>query len=48
VVRIAAPWLQFNYLLLIKTAGALWGVALLLFLALYGLMLLGSRPDGWP
>lgn len=47
-LRVAAPWLPFDYLLLIKAAGALWGGAFLLFLALYGPKLLGPRPDGKP
>jgi uncharacterized protein involved in response to NO len=47
-LRVAAPWLPFDYLLLIKAAGALWGGAFLLFLALYGPKLLGPRPDGRP
>lgn len=47
-MRVAAPWLPFDYLLLIKAAGALWGGAFLLFLALYGPRLLGPRPDGRP
>ena len=46
--RVAAPWLPFDYLLLIKAAGALWGGAFLFFLALYGPKLLGRRPDGRP
>lgn len=48
VLRVAAPWLPFDYVLLIKCAGMLWGGAFLLFLALYGPMLLGPRPDGKP
>jgi len=47
-VRVAAPWLPFDYLELIKLAGTLWGAAFLLFLALYGPKLLGPRPDGRP
>lgn len=47
-LRVAAPWLPFDYLLLVKVAGALWGGAFLLFLGLYGPMLLGPRPDGRP
>ena len=47
-LRVAAPWLPFDYLLLIRVAGALWGGAFLLFLALYGPKLLGPRPDGRP
>jgi len=45
-LRVAAPWLPFDYLLMIRVSGALWGGAFLLFLALYGPMLLGPRPDG--
>ena len=47
-IRVAAPWLPFDYLLLIKTAGTLWSGAFLLFLIIYGPKLLGSRPDGRP
>ncbi len=47
-IRVAAPWLPFDYLLLIKIAGGLWGGAFLLFLLLYGPKLLGPRPDGRP
>ena len=47
-LRVAAPLLPFDYLLLIKVAGALWGGAFLLFLGLYGPKLLGPRPDGKP
>lgn len=47
-LRVAAPWLPFDYLLLIRIAGALWGGSFLLFLALYGPKLLGPRPDGRP
>ena len=47
-LRVAAPWLQYDYLLLIRIAGSLWGAAFLLFLALYGPKLLGPRPDGKP
>lgn len=47
-LRVAAPWLQYDYLLLIRIAGTLWGAAFLLFLALYGPKLLGPRPDGKP
>jgi len=47
-VRVVAAWLPLDYLLAIKLAGALWGAAFLLFLALYGPKLLGPRPDGRP
>lgn len=47
-LRVAAPWLSNDYLLLIKIAGTLWGAAFLLFLLLYGPKLLGPRPDGRP
>jgi uncharacterized protein involved in response to NO len=47
-LRVAAPWLPFDYVVLIKGAGALWSGAFLLFAALYGPMLLGPRPDGKP
>lgn len=47
-LRVAAPWMPLDYLLLIKIAGALWGGAFLLFLLLYGPKLLGPRPDGRP
>lgn len=47
-LRVAAPWLPFDYVLLIKAAGGLWGGAFLLFLLLYGPKLLGPRPDGRP
>ena len=47
-LRVAAPWLPFDYLLMIKISGALWGGGFLLFLAFYGPKLLGKRPDGRP
>lgn len=47
-LRVSAQWLPFDYLLLIQVAGALWGGAFLLFLWIYGPMLLGPRPDGRP
>lgn len=47
-LRVAAPWLPFDYLILIKAAAAAWGGAFLLFLVLYGPKLLGPRPDGRP
>lgn len=47
-LRVAAPWLPFDYLLMIKLAGAMWGGAFLLFLLLFGPKLLGPRPDGRP
>lgn len=46
--RVAAPWLPFDYPFLIQISGALWGSSFLLFLALYGPMLLRPRPDGKP
>jgi uncharacterized protein involved in response to NO len=47
-LRVAAPWLPVDYLLSIQIAGAMWGGAFLIFLALYGPKLLGPRPDGRP
>jgi uncharacterized protein involved in response to NO len=47
-LRVAAPWLPFDYLLLIQLSGALWGGSFLLFIALFGPKLLGPRPDGRP
>lgn len=47
-LRVSAPWLPYDYLLLIRVAGSLWGAAFLLFLLLYGPKLLGPRPDGKP
>lgn len=47
-LRVAAPWLSYDYLMVIRTAGSLWGLAFLLFLLLYGPKLLGPRPDGKP
>jgi uncharacterized protein involved in response to NO len=47
-LRVAAPWLSFDYLLLLRIAGGLWGGAFLLFLWSYGPMLLCGRPDGRP
>ena len=47
-LRVAAPWLPFDYVLLIKAAGGLCAGAFLLFLVLYGPKLLGPRPDGRP
>jgi len=47
-LRVSAAWLPFDYLMLIKASGALWGGAFLLFLLQFGPMLLGPRPDGRP
>lgn len=47
-LRVSAPWLPFDYLVLIKVSGALWSGAFLLFLLQFGPMLLGPRPDGRP
>ena len=47
-LRVAAPWLPLDYLLLLRIAGGLWGGAFLLFLCSYGPMLLCKRPDGRP
>jgi uncharacterized protein involved in response to NO len=47
-LRVAAPFLPLDYLMMIKVAGTLWGGAFLLFLILYGPKLLGPRPDGRP
>lgn len=47
-LRVAAPWLPFDYLLLIKVAGLLWGAAFLLFLLAYGPKLFGTRGNGRP
>ena len=47
-LRVAAPWLPVDYLLLVRGAGLLWGGAFLLFVGLYGPKLLGPRPDGRP
>ena len=48
ILRVVAPWLSLDYLLLLQWAGALWGGAFLLFLLLYGPNLLGPRPDAKP
>jgi len=45
-LRVAAPWLPFDYMLLIQLSGVLWGGSFLLFLLVYGPKLLGPRPDG--
>ena len=47
-LRVAAPVLPVDYLMLIRISGLLWGGAVLLFLAVYGPKLLGGRPDGKP
>jgi uncharacterized protein involved in response to NO len=47
-LRVSAPWLPFDYLLLINISGALWAGAFVLFLLRFGPMLLGPRPDGRP
>ena len=47
-LRVAAPWLPFDYMLLIQLSGLLWGGAFLMFLFVYGPKLLGPRPDGKP
>jgi uncharacterized protein involved in response to NO len=46
LVRVAAPVIPFDYMRLIECAGALWGAAFLLFVAVYGPKFLGPRPDG--
>jgi uncharacterized protein involved in response to NO len=43
LARIAVWWLPASYDLLLKTAGFAWIVAFLLFLAIYGPMLLRPR-----
>jgi uncharacterized protein involved in response to NO len=48
IVRVAAPVIPFDYMRLIECAGALWGGAFLLFVAVYGPKLIGPRPDGRP
>jgi uncharacterized protein involved in response to NO len=45
-IRVAAPFLPFDYMRSIELAGALWGGAFLLFLISYGPKLVGARPDG--
>ena len=47
-LRVSAFWLPFDYLMLIRIAGGLWGGAFLLFVLIYGPKLLGPRPDGRP
>lgn len=48
IVRFAAPMLPFDYISTITTAGVLWGGAFLVFVATYGVSLIGPRPDGRP
>jgi uncharacterized protein involved in response to NO len=47
-LRVAAPVLPFDYVLLIQISGSLWAGAFLLFLIAYGPKLLGPRRDGRP
>ena len=47
-IRVAAPFLAFDYIRMIEFAGLMWGGAFLLFAVVYGPKLLGPRPDGRP
>ena len=38
LLRVIAPWLPFDHMLLVAVAGSLWGAAFLLFLLVYGPM----------
>ena len=44
--RVAAPLLPMDYMLAVQLSGMAWGGAFLLFLFVYGPMLVGPRPDG--
>ena len=46
--RVAAPLLPMDYMLAVQQSGMAWGGAFLLFLFVYGPMLVGPRPDGRP
>ena len=46
--RVAAPLLPMDYMLAVQLSGMAWGGAFLLFLFVYGPMLVGPRPDGRP
>ena len=46
--RVAAPLLPIDYMLAVQLSGMAWGGAFLLFLLIYGPMLVGPRPDGRP
>ncbi len=46
--RVAAPLLPIDYMLAVWLSGLAWGGAFLLFLLIYGPMLVGPRPDGRP
>ena len=47
-LRVASPFLPFDYLMVLRIAGACWGGAFLLFILAYGPKLLGPRADGPP
>lgn len=47
-LRVVAPLLPDIYLISVEMAGAAWGGAFLLFIIVYGPMLLGPRADGKP
>lgn len=46
--RVAAPLLPIDYMLAVQLSGVAWGGAFLMFLSVYGPMLVGPRPDGRP
>ncbi len=46
--RVAAPLLPIDYMLAVRLSGVAWGSAFLMFLSVYGPMLVGPRPDGRP
>ena len=46
--RVAAPLLTMDYMLAVQLSGMAWGGAFVLFLLVYGPMLVGPRPDGRP
>lgn len=45
-LRVGAPWMPLDYSSSVHLSGVVWGGGFLLFLALYGPMLFGPRPDG--
>ena len=46
VLRVASPFLPFDYLVTLQIAGAAWGGAFLLFVLAYGPKLFAPRVDG--
>lgn len=47
LLRVTAPWLPISYMSSLHLSATLWGGAFLLFVFVYGPMLLGPRTDGY-